>query len=188
MEPTPIRRVSSGGLALVVPEGPEEESPRRRLFASAAKDIVGRGGKSASIAHHPFPLAAAAAPAAASTPSTLASLPLAGASPQALCCAGVSPRALFGGVRSMNPEGLATMSSSKRELLPPPFSSLTPAVYNDADNEAAQALGTAADDDERANNNAMGGLVAATQAVSFFSNFICADSSRRDAAPVYRRA
>ena len=45
MEPTPIRRLSSGGLS-VPPAGVEEESPRRRLFASAAKDIENRGGTS----------------------------------------------------------------------------------------------------------------------------------------------
>ena len=168
MEPTPIRRMSSGGLAQVPLEGPEEESPRRRLFASAAKDIVGvgaRGGACCSTAR--FPPVNSSAPSssvvAASTPPALASLlaPLAGGSPQALCCAGVSPRALFGGGRSVNPEGMVAMASTKRELVLPPFSSPSPAApaveFDDGDEAGASA--------ERANNN-MGGLVAATHAVS----------------------
>lgn len=63
----------------------------------------------------------------------------------------------------------ASMTSSKRELLPvPPYSS--PAVDTndkDADADGADQALDAAAADERANNNAMGGLVAATHAVSF---------------------
>jgi hypothetical protein len=154
MEPTPIRRLSSGGLS-VPPAGVEEESPRRRLFASAAKDIKNRGGTSHQQQQNL---------SLASTPPALASLltPLPGGSPQALCCVGVSPRALFGGGRSVNAEAF----TSKRELLPP--FSMTPAVEPD---EADEADVVANVDGGRAKNK-MGGLVAATHAVSCFF-FLC---------------
>lgn len=169
MEPTPIRRVSSGGLAFVPPEGTDEESPRRRLFASAAKEIKSASMTSSHHQNNPLQQHLASS-AVASTPPALASLltPLAGGSPQALCCAGVSPRALFGGGRSVNAE--AKSMSSKCELLPP-FSSpkSTPAVVQLDDDDDNAAAG-----DTR--RNKMGGLVAATHAVSFFSFFLVCES------------
>ena len=74
--------------------------------------------------------------------------------------------------------------SSKRELLPP-FSSSTPAVVLDDDDEGdeADAVG---DPGERGNK--IGGLVAATHAVSFLFFFTSASLSLQDAAPVIRRA
>lgn len=94
----------------------------------------------------------------ASTPPALASLltPLAGGSPQALCCAGVSPRALFGGGRSVHPDATTMMASTKRELLPP----AAPAVDDENDDDAElDKVGEPA-------TNTMGGLTAATHAVS----------------------
>ena len=155
LEPTPVRRASSGGLSAAPPAGVEEESPRRRLFSSAAKDIA--ANRSTSSNHH----------FSASTPPALASLltpSLAGGSPQALCCAGVSPRALFGGGRSMNAE-TPSIASSKRELL---LTTTTPAVEPDDDDEG---------DVIAASRNKMGGLAAATHAVSsyfsFFNSYAC---------------
>lgn len=167
MEPTPIRRLSSGGLS-VPPAGVEEESPRRRLFASAAKDIKNRGGTSHQQQQNL---------SLASTPPALASLltPLPGGSPQALCCVGVSPRALFGGGRSVNAEAF----TSKRELLPP--FSMTPAVEPDEADVVANVDGGRA-------KNKMGGLVAATHAVSCFYFFMSAGCSPQGSAPVSRRA
>ena len=115
-------------------------------------------------AQHP---SLAAASAVASTPPALASLltPLAGGSPLALCCAGVSPRALFGGGRSVNAE--APMSS-RRELLP--TTTKKPAVepdVGDDEGDRADAAAAAALGDKRGS-----GLVAATHAVSFLSLFL----------------
>jgi hypothetical protein len=194
MEPTPMRRSSSGGLSSIPLDGFEEESPRRRLFASASKevqhrrvvDIDARTTPTTTTTNPatPFPPAAVAstpplAPSMTPTANFPHSSPQAAAAASAaaaLCCgvgvSGVSPRALFGGGKRRG-SAASTTTMSTRELVLP---AVEHGHGSDADDEG-EAMDESdecdddddecADDaDERANNSAMG-LVAATHAVSF---------------------